>query len=276
MSDRAPYSRVYWTVRSDPRLAEIYRDDHHWAAWNRLLLAADMAWPAPADLPSTVRASSLRVLVDKGVVETLPGGLFRFHGLDAERGRRKASASASQSGRTRPAWDPDGVMVGPVRHPNGTQTGPERDPKGSLDETRRDETSLDEPRRAETGAGEGHPGTGDAADDYWRVTGSYPSDRVRSWIDRLAGQHGHDAVGRAIAAEHAADGDASSLMGRVRDRLARDARAADRAEQADEARRVEARRAPLRALRREPDPTTPEEAERIAAEYIAAHPGRLS
>jgi hypothetical protein len=139
MSDRAPYSRVYWTVRSDPRLVDIYANDHHWATWNRLLLAADMAWPAPADLPATANRSSLRALVAAGVIEILPGGLFAFHGLDTERGRRRAAA-ASYTG---PRRDPSGSETGPRRDPAGTQTPPSR---RALDETRRDEPSIARPR----------------------------------------------------------------------------------------------------------------------------------
>ena len=128
MSERAPYSRVYWTVRNDPRLVGIYSDDHHWAAWNRLLLAADMAWPAPADLPANVRRASLRALEAAGVIELLPGGLFCFHGLDSERGRRRDAAAASSAHR---------LHTG--RGPNGTQPVPERLP--SLAEPRQDETT---------------------------------------------------------------------------------------------------------------------------------------
>lgn len=135
MSERAPYSRVYWTVRDDPRLVDIYADDHHWATWNRLLLAADMAWPAPADMPASVRRASLRALEAAGVLELLPGGLFRFHGLEAERGRRREAAAYSAAHRS-----------GTGRVPNAPRTGTERTPDGVL--ASRD--SRDEPRRAET------------------------------------------------------------------------------------------------------------------------------
>ena len=91
MGERAPYSRIYWSVRNDPRLLSIYSDDHHWATWCRLLLAADMSWPAPADLPASARRSSLTALEAAGIIELLPGGLFTFHGLDTERTRRSES-----------------------------------------------------------------------------------------------------------------------------------------------------------------------------------------
>lgn len=118
MSERAPYSRVYWSVRNDARLATIYCDDHHWAAWNRLLLAADMSWPAPADLPANVRKASLATLVEAGVIERLAGGLFVFHGLDAERGRRRVAASQG------PKRDPDGTQEGPVSLPLAPSRAP--------------------------------------------------------------------------------------------------------------------------------------------------------
>ena len=135
MSERAPYSRVYWTVRNDDRLAGIYSDDHHWATWNRLLLAADMAWPAPADLPANARRASLRALEAAGVIELLPGGLFCFHGLDTERGRRREAAVTSAAYRS-----PTG------RAPNGDRTVPGRGPDASL----ASRVSRAEPSRAET------------------------------------------------------------------------------------------------------------------------------
>lgn len=135
MSERAPYSRVYWTVRNDPRLEGIYSDDHHWAAWNRLLLAADMAWPAPADLPANIRRASLRALEAAGVIEVMPGGLFCFHGLDTERGRRREAAAASAAHR---------MHTG--RAPNADRTVTERNPDASL----ASRVSRAEPRQAET------------------------------------------------------------------------------------------------------------------------------
>lgn len=132
MSERAPYSRVYWTVRNDPRLAGIYSDDHHWAAWNRLLLAADMAWPAPADLPANIRRASLRALEAAGVIELVPGGLFCFHGLDAERGHRREAAAASA-----------------IRRWSAERPHTERIPNASPTQTER-HASRAEPRQAET------------------------------------------------------------------------------------------------------------------------------
>lgn len=129
MSERAPYSRVYWTIRDDPRLEAVYPSDAHLATWLRLLLAADMAWPAPADVPASIRRSSLRALCDAGIIELLPSGLFRFHGLDTERGRRREAAQASAGRRS--------VSE---RGPSGERTPTQRHLDASLAETRRDET----------------------------------------------------------------------------------------------------------------------------------------
>ncbi len=140
MSERAPYSRVYWSIRDDAKFAAILGDDHHLAAWLRLLIAADMAYPASADLPATARRSSVKALVDAGLVDLVPGGMFRIHGLDAERERRKQAAT---SRGTSVSHSVNG------RGPDGDQTVPERvwnaGPK-----TRRDETRLGKHSRGHT------------------------------------------------------------------------------------------------------------------------------
>jgi hypothetical protein len=105
MSDRAPYSRVYWTIVDDPKFATIYDNDHHLAAWLRMLLVHDQAHPASGLVPSSCRASSVKALVDATLVDRM-GGRFRIHGLDAERERRANRTQAL-----------------PKRGGNGTQTG---------------------------------------------------------------------------------------------------------------------------------------------------------
>lgn len=240
MSERAPYSRVYWIVRSDPRLATIYSNDANFAAWTRLLLAADMAWPAPADIPAATKRSALVALEQAGVIELLPGGLFRFHGLDAERGKRKAAATTRQV---------------PERGPNGHHPGPKRGPS-------RAEPSKDETRQADA-----H----DPADAYWTLTGRYPTDRTLTWIDELAGQYGSDAVSQTLGATHQDDPTISTLLGRVTDALKRHARKLDLAERAAEEQRIAAKRAPLRPLTAAPPDVSEEEAARAAADYLSKH-----
>ena len=114
MGERAPYSRVYWTIIDDERFANVYKSDAALATWLRLLLIADQSWPASAHIPARSSRRAVRLLSAAGLIETIPGQLFRIHGLDAERERRSAAATR--------------------RSPSGTQLVLRR----GLDETRRD------------------------------------------------------------------------------------------------------------------------------------------
>jgi hypothetical protein len=129
-----PYSRVYWRIVDDERFADIYGSDAHLAAWLRLLLGADQAWPASAPIPASCRRGSVEALVTCGLVELRPGGLYRIHGLDAERGRRASHAETAASVR----WS-SGSAHGTGEHPASTANGMPR-----RDETRQAETSQDE------------------------------------------------------------------------------------------------------------------------------------
>lgn len=131
MSERAPYSRVYWSVLDDPKFDSVYGNDAAFALWVRLLINADALWPSPAPLPRSIKAKSLTVLVDAGLVDLLARDRYRIHGLDSERGRRR-----------------DAARTPPKREPLADQTVPERD-SGPGPKTRRDEHSQDEPTRAE-------------------------------------------------------------------------------------------------------------------------------
>lgn len=122
MSDRAPYSRVYWSVADDPKFVGIYDDDAAFALWVRLLMTADALWPAPAPLPRSARVRPLTKLVDAGLIDLLTGDRYRVHGLDAERQRRATAA-----------------YRGPRRDPNGSQSGTQT----RRDETRRDKAIRD-------------------------------------------------------------------------------------------------------------------------------------
>lgn len=121
MSERAPYSRVYWSVMDDPKFDGVREDMRHFGSWTLLLIVADMAWPAPAFLPRSVPKASVSLLVETGLVDTLSGGRYRICGLDAERGRRR-----------------DAARTGPNRPPSGPRLTPVRDPNGAQDETRQD------------------------------------------------------------------------------------------------------------------------------------------
>lgn len=245
MGERAPYSRIYWTVRSDDRLATIYPDDRHLATWVRLLIAADMAWPAPADVPSTARRASLAALEAAGVIELLPGGLFRFHGLDTERGKRADAARTSAGYRTDTG-----------RVPDGDRTVPKRYASRDRDETSRDK---DEPRRAETG-GNGHypEGDTDSQDRYYAITGYRPWG-IWSGEKLLAAErdYGRAETILALEAEWTADPDRKTILDRLLARLARDADAIR-----------QARKTKPRPIR--PDPEVAYvESQRLQAELLA-------
>lgn len=139
MSERAAYSRVYWSIVDDDKFASVYDDDHHLGAWLRLLLIADQAHPASAHLPANVRRASVRVLAEVELIDLLPGGRYRVHGLDAERERRRLAATSRPT--KGPKSGPDGSRSVTERYPNGSGTTGLR-----RDETRQDETSRADAR----------------------------------------------------------------------------------------------------------------------------------
>jgi len=98
MKDRNPYSRVYWSILDDEKFAAAYDNDHHLAAWLRMLLAADQAYPASGQVPQSVSRASLRALCDAGLID-VTGRRFRVHGLDAERARRTALGRKASNAR---------------------------------------------------------------------------------------------------------------------------------------------------------------------------------
>ena len=115
MSERAPYSRVYWSVMDDEKFDGIREDVRLFGSWSLLLVIADMAHPVPAYLPRTVPSTCVSKLAAAGLIDLLAGHRYRVHGLDAERERRRVAAT--------------------TRSPNGTRTGPKRDLLGQQDET---------------------------------------------------------------------------------------------------------------------------------------------
>lgn len=218
MSERAPYSRVYWSVVDDPKFVAIYDDDRHLATWLRLLIVADQAHPASAPLPYGCRKASIAALVESGLVDLGTGNRYRIHGLDAERERRRTAAT---------------------RDPRGTQPGPKGDPEGpgttglSQAEPSQDETSLAETPRE------------DPADGYWSLTGRYPKDAALSWIDRLTATYGAASTMAALVKAFTEDKSANTLLGRTENLLRSEARKLDRAEKdAEEARLREKRSQP--------------------------------
>ena len=177
MSDRAPYSRVYWSVMDDPKFDGIRSDVRLFGSWSLLLVVADMAYPAPAFVPRTVPKSALAKLSSAGLVDLLEGHLYRIRGLTAERERRKVAAT--------------------TRGPNGTRTVPKRDPDGYLDEAEQskgrgraeDETTRDDPND-------------DGRDDleaFLLITRRAPTVKQRKVLDEIV--MSHDVTGPAWAAD---------------------------------------------------------------------------
>jgi hypothetical protein len=155
VSERAPYSRVYWEIADDPKFATVFDSDSNLAAWLRLLLIADQAYPASGNLPTNCKRAAFRALEEAGLI-TLTGSRFRISGLEAERERR------SRSG------------------PRGPQQVPNRSPVGNTDKTRQDE---DKTSRDATDAR-------DPADIYWQLTGRYPKGGGLTWVDNMTEKYG--------------------------------------------------------------------------------------
>lgn len=236
MSERAPYSRVYWSIVDDPKFASVFDDDRRLATWLRLLIVADQAHPASAYVPLGTNRAALTALVNCGLVDLGTGNRYRIHGLDKERSRRWGPRSG-----------PDDPATGPTPVPNGPQVGPKSDPSGSSragdtrDQPSKAEQSKDEPSRDTARAP-------DPADVYWTLTGRYPSEKALRWVDDLTSKFGADAVIRALAQTSQTDRSANTLLGRTEDNLKADARALDLKAQAEVRHRIEERRAAPRAV----------------------------
>jgi hypothetical protein len=192
MSERAAYSRVYWSIVDDEKFASIYHDDHHLAAWLRLLLVADQSYPASGQVPAGVRRASVKALADVGLIDPMGVGRYRIHGLDAERKRRSDPARVGAIAR----WsDSKRIAIGMPSHSDRT-------PNAILG---RDE---DEKRRGreedEPSARDGLPNLDGTAmralEERTGHTWSQAGERQLSEFDRLVGDHGLTAVCAAFDA----------------------------------------------------------------------------
>ena len=190
-----PYTRMYWRLIDDEKFVEIYPDDHHFALYVRLLMAADMSWPASASLPYATRKTSLQKLCDVGLVDVLASGRYRIRGLDAERRKRQQKASNAAASR----WEDDEQ---PARSANGTDEHPPSNANGmpSRAEPRK---SQDETRRA-LSAREGLPHITAAIQEAGEsITGHgilSAGDRQLTELDRLCEDHAAADVVEAMSA----------------------------------------------------------------------------
>jgi hypothetical protein len=174
VSERAPYSRVYWSVMDDEKFDGIREDCRLFGAWSLLLVIADMSHPAPAYVPRTIPKAAVTRLSEVGLIDLLDGYRYRLHGLDAERERRRVLATTR---------GPDGTRTVPGREANGYQAKQSRDEA----EQRRDEATREEPDgRADLEA-------------FLLLTRRAPTPRQRKLLDGLADRH--DLTGPQWAAD---------------------------------------------------------------------------
>jgi hypothetical protein len=232
-----PYSRLYWSVMTDPKFDTIRDDCRLFGAWTLLLMYADMAYPAPAFIPPTVPKGAVARLVEAKLVEELPSRRYRIKGLERERAKRSQSASDAAAKRwhsDRNATASDARMPSQVEAEAKTSTSTGRDAR-------------------------------DPADAYWSLTGRYPAGKTLAWIDDLLSKYGAEASIRAIVKAHTEDDATGTLLGRAQDILRAEARQLDRAEREDEQRRLAEKRAKPRVV----EPWRQEFAESIAKQYEA-------
>lgn len=135
MSSERPYSRHYHELVDDPKFADIYADDHHYATWSRLLMIADQAWPSSAFLPATARKASVSKLEAVGLIDLMPGGRFRMRGMQKEREQRSDLARNAANAK----WGNAIRTASGTANRNAERTA---ETMPSKDETRKDETSI--------------------------------------------------------------------------------------------------------------------------------------
>jgi hypothetical protein len=247
----AEYSRIYHTVVEDDKFAEVYDDDRRWAAYTRLLMAAESAYPSPAPLPRWLADDVLEHLASVRIIEVVRGTSYRIVGLKAEReGRlngnqvggkaRAEKAERDEHGRFLPAPDAgasDEPAKPSVAQRSTSGAGTSASQRTSVAEPRRDEI---QPRRDSLSGGSrarGEPPDVVALRDrgWKRVTA-----KQRAVLDEIAERH--DETGHAFAAEaiRNAGPDADPLEA---------AMAADRAWQDSQRRRIEAEEASWQATK---------------------------
>lgn len=100
------FARFYYDdfLREYP---EVYADDAAFAAWWRLLVAAEQSWPIPPDLPRSVKAKALTVLTTVGLIALGPRHTYAVLGHQKDRARRHGIA----------------VSAANTRHANGAANG---------------------------------------------------------------------------------------------------------------------------------------------------------
>jgi hypothetical protein len=114
----------------------------------------------------------------------------------------------------------------------------------------------------------GEVGPPDAFEAFHARTGDVPGPKLRTWLNELTARFGEANVAQRIAAVAMEDRSVPDYLRAIAAELAVQEHRAERAERADEQRRIEEKRRPVKFL---PTPVeiTQEEADRIAREYTA-------
>jgi hypothetical protein len=193
-----PYARVYLDVPDDPRFAEVYGDDAAFAAWVRLLMGAEGAYPASAAIPRSASPEALGKLVAAGLVELVPGDRYRIHGLKAERDRRsavgRAGGIASGEARRRMNGAANGRATNAERSFDGlANTVAQDEPRTSRDETSRAEP----PARAREANGATKPNGNAVRSEEREAEAVPPLEAAAREVERLTGRPWRNPVGTA-------------------------------------------------------------------------------
>lgn len=224
------YVRIYYSVRTDEKFRDVYPDDALFAAWVRLLMMADEAYPEPAHLPVGIRKSVVKKLVDAQIITVFGQSLFRVVGLDAERRRRSEPKRAAAEARWSVKPDADALQVQCTDDASALLARAEQEHK----QEHKQEQEQGAPASMDD----------DPLDAWYRLTASWPSSRISPWLERLANDHGPADLIAALAVEWKADPDRATVLGRVETRLKREAHERRRAgDAAAKARAEQERRA---------------------------------
>lgn len=115
----------------------------------------------------------------------------------------------------------------------------------------------------------------DAAVEFQRRTGQFPGPKILDWLNELAEAHGEGRLVKAIASTPMAGLKVPDYLRAVRDRLRSEDHLAEKAEAADEQRRLAEKRRPIQVVPLAED-VSPEEARRLAEEHMAKYPSGRS
>lgn len=216
----SPFVRVYLSTIDDPKFVKVFDDDRAFAAWVRLLMIAEPAWPARPPLPAGLGTYARRVLERAGLL-IVDRGRYTLSGLKKEReGRAKTSTERSRDFRDKQR-NATALVV-----PDATGSAVSSATVG--------ETAMQPSRAGALAGSAGMAGSvppagareGDDLDGplaYFEVTGKYPTHQstVHDWTTRLAEAHSPAEFQKALATEYTISRNLKDILGRTEARLAR-------------------------------------------------------